>query len=135
MKNLKWNFNEEYDQFEATFNAKLKSISEERFENVNGTPYFVVTADFEGKSITALMYEANYEKGVKIGETYSCRAVYDPEREGEDVLITMSHLTSGERLTASELGLTKDVIESAKNSAKETLKKAKESAEEYAKES
>ena len=115
MKNLNWKKNEEYNQLEATFAAKLKSVGEQELENSNGTPYYVVTGEFDGQTFSAMMYAKNYEHGVEIGETYSCRAVFNPERSEDDVLITMSHLTSGNRLKTSDLGLTQEMIKSLNN--------------------
>lgn len=130
MKNLNWKKNEEYNQFEATFAAKLKSVSEEEFENSNGTRYYVVTGEFEGQTFSAMMYAKNYEHGVEIGETYACRAVFTPDRDSDEVLITMSHLTSGGRLKASDLGLTQEMIDSLNGTTKKS-EQFVDSAKEY----
>jgi len=131
MKNLNWKKNEEYNQLEATFAAKLKSISEEEFylNNANKTPYHVVTGEFDNQTFSALMYSKNYEHGVDIGETYSCRAIFDPERGSDEPLILMSHLTAGERLKISDLGLTEEMIASL--NGKSTEKRFVDSAKEY----
>lgn len=101
---------------EVTFNGKLVSISEQVLQNTNGKNYKVASIDFtdaNGKDqrVSALVFEGNYQHGMKIGETYLARAI---QQEGYDQpLITLSHLQgSGERATFEMFGFS-DVKTSA----------------------
>ena len=104
--NLNWKFNQERNVHEASFAGILKSVSEQTFElnNEKKTKYRIATVELEGKAIQAMMYEKNYAHGVKMGDSYSCRATYDPKWGNNQPLITVSHLPAAQRATLADLG-------------------------------
>jgi len=85
--------NETTGQIELRFNAKLLSISDTTLTNTNGKNYKVATVEFADKDgviqkTSAIVYEGNYKKGMKIGETYMTTA-----RQADDnVYLQISHL-------------------------------------------
>jgi hypothetical protein len=108
---LNWKKDEVTGNLIANFTGKLVSVAENAIENVNGTQYrpCTVTINDAGQktNITGIMYEKNYEHGVDIGDNLLCRASYDPEQEGEDIFVNVSHLKAAERATLSTFGLDK----------------------------
>ena len=104
--NLNWTKNAETGSYEANLSAKLKSVSETVFQSKNDkkTEYRIAIVQLpNGKDVTAMMYEANYRHGVTPGTSYLCKAIYNKEN-GQDVLITVSHLVAGERASIKDLG-------------------------------
>lgn len=101
------------------FTAKLESISENTFENVNGKLYKAVTVSFKDikgnpASATGIIYEGNYKRGVEPGKEYLTVAT----QTEKGVLITMSHLTSAERPTADMFDFSEAEVE-VKSTSKE----------------
>lgn len=97
--NFTYERNPKTGNVEAVFGAKLLSISDEtlKLQNENETLYRPCTVEFEdaeGKTRTtrAIMYEANYQKGVEVNQTYLSRAVNDETRDDNSVLVIVSHL-------------------------------------------
>jgi hypothetical protein len=106
--NLDWKKNEDYGTFEASLTTELVSISDKtfQFDNENKTEYRVCTVKLEdGQQVSAIMYESNFTHGVKEGNSYAARAIFDPSRGTEDVFLTVSHLAAAKRLTIKGLGL------------------------------
>lgn len=112
--NLTWTKNELTGSYEAGFSAKLRSVSDATFQNVNETTYRIANIELPtGKVVSGLMYESNFQHGVQVGNTYLCRAVY--QGEGQNVLITVSHLAAAERATINDFGFElSEVKETAK---------------------
>jgi len=87
------------------FNCELLSVSSELKTNVNGKQYRVGTIRFEdanGKTqqVTAIIYEKNYQRGMKVGENYLATARPD----GQNVFISCSALKYSERANADMFG-------------------------------
>ena len=93
--------NEDNDSYEATFSAKLISVSDKWFQNANGKQYKICNIDLNGKTIIAIMYEKNFNHGVQPGVAYQAKAIYDESR-GKDVLVIVSHLVVGQRATIED---------------------------------
>lgn len=75
------------------FPGKLISISEATLKNTNGKNYKVCEVEFtnvKGEIVkrTALTYEGNYGKGMKIGSEYLCTA----SQTESGIIIQVSHL-------------------------------------------
>jgi len=103
--NLTWKQNEQTGNYEANFSAKLMSVSDRTFisSNEKGTLYRAVTIQLEnGNSYQGIMYEANYQHGVAIGNSYLCKAINSGK--DENVLITVSHLAAAPRATVKDFG-------------------------------
>jgi hypothetical protein len=125
---LNWKENDLTGRMEANFSAKLISVSESTFKNVNETEYRIAGIELEnGNQVQGLMYEKNFEHGVEIGNSYSCRAIYDKENP-ENLLITISHLPSAKRASLEDFGLTIEDVQPADDFAK-VNKKVKEEVE------
>jgi hypothetical protein len=117
---LNWKKSEAVEgRYEANLTAKLLSISNQTFKNVNETEYRIAVIEVEGKSINAIMYEKNFQYGVENGKSYACRASFDSTTGSKDVLITVSHLVAGERVTIDDLGFELPVDEMAEIKAAE----------------
>ena len=95
-------------QIEYQFGAKmLTELSQTTRENSNGKKFKVCTIEFadvngEIQKVAAMVYEGNYSKGLKVGETYLATA-----RKGDDgkAYIQMSHLVySGATATTDMFG-------------------------------
>jgi hypothetical protein len=103
---------------EITFQAKLVSISPDVVGSTpnNNKDYRVGTISFvnakeERVQRTALVFEANFVKGMEIGNEYQTRAII---QEGQaSPLLVMSHLTAGERASFEDFGTS--VAEVTKN--------------------
>jgi len=114
---------------ETTFSAKLLSISDKeiQLQSENKAMARVCSVEFkdvngEAQRSTALMYSSNFKYIKEAGEFqlnevdqswypqeapqhYLATAIDDPSREGDNILITVSHLKSaGERATKSMFG-------------------------------
>jgi len=75
------------------FPGKLISISEATLKNTNGKNYKVCEVEFtnvKGEIVkrSALAYEGNYDKGMKVGNEYLCTA----SQTESGVIIQVSHL-------------------------------------------
>jgi hypothetical protein len=130
------------NNLEAQFSAKLISLSESVQQNSNGTDYRVGTIEFSDvngntQRSSALMYESNfayiqdeYEKNedtkqlecVNGVQTYLCTAINDDSRDGDNVLITVSHLTGAGRATKSMFGFENAKVEAPEVEATEEVK-------------
>ena len=51
--------------------AVLVSVAEKVSTNVNGTPFYNCTIDYNGKQFGAIMYGTVYDKGIAVGSTVS----------------------------------------------------------------
>lgn len=104
---MKFQINEKTNAQEASFGAKLISISEEARQNANGTNYKVVTVEFKDINnevcrTSAMIYENNYKHGLTVGETYLTTATSNDEG---GAYVRMSHLVyGGVRATADMFG-------------------------------
>lgn len=93
----------------GSFSAKLISISEEPVKNSNGTNFKVATGEYVNADAVVerasfQVYEGNYEKGMTIGEKYSCQITIQEGRELPG--LTMSHLVAGGgRATLASFGV------------------------------
>jgi phage tail sheath protein FI len=115
---MNWVKNEDNGSYEATFSGKLISISDKWFQNANGKQYKICNIDLNGKTITAIMHEKNFNYGVQPGVTYQAKAIYDESR-GKDVLVIVSHLVVGQRATIDDFEFespksTEDIFANAK---------------------
>lgn len=111
---LTWKKSELTGSYEANFSAKLRSISDATFQNVNKTVYRIANIELPtGKVVSGLMYESNFQHGVQVGNSYLCKAVY--EGKGDNVLITVSHLAAAERASIGDFGFE---LSEAKETAK-----------------
>jgi hypothetical protein len=103
---MKFEINETTNNQEASFGAKLLSMSEKPLENTNGTIYRIANIEFEdinGKTqkSSAMVYEGNYNYGMEIGKTFLAKATLS---EGQ-VYLTVSHLEfNGTRATVDMFG-------------------------------
>ena len=95
-------------QVEYQFGAKMVSeLSQTTRENSNGKSFKVCTIEFadvngEIQKVAAMVYQGNYSKGLKVGETYLATA-----RKGDNgqAYIQMSHLPyTGATATADMFG-------------------------------
>lgn len=98
----------------ANFPAKVISISKNvlKLKNDNETPYRVATIQFtsnegEIKTVTAIIYEKNFQYGMTEGETYQATVTITAGQPNP--LITVSHLNAGERATFDDFGATAEV--------------------------
>lgn len=111
---FKFTVNPVTNQPETTFNATLVNVSSDIRKNVNETPYRLATISFtnaEGKEkqVTALVYEKNYQHGMKTGQQYLTTA----RITDQGVLIQMSHLQGSERASIDDFGF-EGVVEEVK---------------------
>ena len=91
---------------EFQIEAKMVSpLSETTLTNKNGKNYKLVTVEFADvnsvvQRASAAIYEGNYSKGVKQGETYLCTA-----RKADDgrIYLQMSHLLAGAGFATSDM--------------------------------
>jgi hypothetical protein len=103
---MKFEINEVTNNQEASFGAKLLSMSEKPLENTNGTIYRIANIEFEdinGKTqkSSAMVYEGNYNYGMEIGKTFLAKATLS----GDSVYLTVSHLEyNGTRATVDMFG-------------------------------
>jgi hypothetical protein len=103
---MKFEINETTNNQEASFGAKLLSMSEKPLENTNGTIYRIANIEFEdinGKTqkSSAMVYEGNYNYGMEIGKTFLAKATLS---EGQ-VYLQVSHLEfNGSRATVDMFG-------------------------------
>ena len=91
----------------ATCSGELVSISDAPKENVNKTLFRnasvkVITDDGSTKTFGAIMYESNFLKGVKVGESYLTTIT---QNASGSILLTVSHLTNAGSASASDFGL------------------------------
>ena len=110
--NLNWKKNDLTGNYEANFSAKLMSVSDRVFQSNNekATPYRVATVQLEdGKAVSGIMYDANYQHGVTVGNTYLCRAI--TSGQDDNVLVTVSHLTAAARATTKDFGFSLSKVE------------------------
>lgn len=121
---MKFEINPVTNRPEAKFSAKLITLSAKTLENSKGTNYKVATIEFvddDGvlQRTSGFVFEGNYSKGMKIGETYlATAAIMD---NGQDALIQVSHLiANGERATAAMFGYN-TVAETIVSEAKEAF--------------
>ena len=103
---MKFEINETTNNQEASFGAKLLSMSEKPLENTNGTIYRIANIEFEdinGKTqkSSAMVYEGNYNYGMEIGKTFLAKATLSAGQ----VYLTVSHLEyNGTRATVDMFG-------------------------------
>lgn len=103
---MKFEINEVTNNQEASFGAKLLSMSEKQLENANGTIYRIANIEFEdinGKTqkSSAMVYEGNYNYGMEIGKTFLTKATLS---DGQ-VYLQVSHLEyNGTRATVDMFG-------------------------------
>lgn len=107
MRTFNFQKNEVTDLMQANFTAKLISISNSTKTNSNGKEYRIASikftdADAVEQTITAIMYEKNYSKGVKVGNDYIATVTIMPDNQP---LVTVSHLQGAERATINMFGL------------------------------
>jgi hypothetical protein len=103
---MKFEINETTNNQEASFGAKLISISQKPLENANGTVYRIANIEFDdinGKTqkSSAMVYEGNYNYGMEIGKTFLAKATLSAGQ----VYLTVSHLEfNGNRATVDMFG-------------------------------
>ena len=103
---MKFEINETTNNQEASFGAKLLSMSQKPLENANGTIYRIANIEFEdinGKTqkSSAMVYEGNYNYGMEIGKTFLAKATLS---DGQ-VYLQVSHLEyNGTRATVDMFG-------------------------------
>lgn len=91
---------------EATFGAKLLSISDKTLENSNGKNYKIATVEFKNINdevcrTSAFVYEGNYNYGMEVGQTYLTTAT----KADKGVIVRVSHLIyGGQRATEDMFG-------------------------------
>jgi hypothetical protein len=108
---LKWKKSEQVEgSFEANLAVTLLSVGEKSVENKNGTLFHGCTVKLEdGQTVSAIMYEGNYSKGVEVNTRYLAKAIYNPSIS-EDALIQVSHLIAANRANIATLGFNMDEI-------------------------
>lgn len=119
---LTWVRDEARKQYTANFNALLVSVSagitgtnpETGKERRSGVVEFT---NPEGKIMQApcIIHEANYEKGMKKGNSYLCEAVKSDNRD--TVLIICSHLVGAAPVSAEAFGFVTPVAQKIENPA------------------
>lgn len=103
---MKFEINETTNNQEASFGAKLLSISQKQLENSNGTLYRIANIEFEDingntQKSSAMVYEGNYNYGMEIGKTFLAKATLS----GGQVYLQVSHLEfNGSRATVDMFG-------------------------------
>jgi hypothetical protein len=108
---MKFEINETTNNQEASFGAKLLSISEKSLENSNGTYYRIANIEFEdinGKTqkSSAMVYEKNLAYGMEIGKTFLAKATLS----SGNVYLTVSHLEfNGNRATVDMFGFEQSI--------------------------
>ena len=124
IKIMKFEINETTNNQEASFGAKLLSISEKTLENTNNTRYRIANIEFEdinGKTqkSSAMVYEGHYKHGMEIGQTFLAKATLS----GKDVYITVSHLEyNSTRATVDMFGFETQETEIAATEVKTSTK-------------
>jgi hypothetical protein len=123
---MKFSINEVTGVQQATFSAKLLSISDVTKTNANGKNYKIATIEFndvneEKQRATAICYEGNYSKGMENGKSYLATA----SQTDSGAIIQLSHLQNADAPTASMFGfegaVEGKVIVAAKEEAKQTF--------------
>lgn len=107
MKSFNFQKNEVTGLMQANFTAKLISISNSTKTNTNGKEYRVASIKFVDandveQTISALMYEKNYSKGVEVNNEYLATVTIMPDNQP---LVTVSHLQGAERATINMFGI------------------------------
>jgi hypothetical protein len=95
--------NEVTGKMEVQFQGTLTSVSAETKENSNGKKYHTVGIQFQnakGETLNTvgIMHQANFEKGVTVGEKYLCTG---SKGDNGNLLIQMSHL-QGSTISAED---------------------------------
>lgn len=109
--------------FRGNTNAKLiGQLSDQVFENKNGTKYRLATVEINGKRITAMVYEGNFshpDADFQDGGTYSATVdavIGEDGKPSGDLLVSLSHLAQAGRATIKDLGVvfeTEDELQKA----------------------
>jgi hypothetical protein len=91
----------------ADFSAELVSVAKEPTKNINGVGFYPATISFlnekdETVKRSGLIYEANYNHGMSVGNTYLAKVV---KQQGKLPLIIVSHLDRAGTSTDSDFGL------------------------------
>lgn len=103
---MKFEINEVTNNQEASFGAKLLSMSQKPLENANGTLYRIANIEFEDingntQKSSAMVYEGNYNYGMEIGKTFLAKATLSAGQ----VYLQVSHLEfNGTRATVDMFG-------------------------------
>lgn len=103
---FKFKYNADQGQYEAQFYGTVVSLGEVNQVNSNGTKYAVGAVEFtnaegELKTVSAICFEKNVAKGIKVGTTYLCNVSITDARPDEPI-ISISPLTSAVRATCSD---------------------------------
>jgi len=106
---LTWVRDEARKQYTANFNAKLLSVSSDVTgknpvsgkERRSGVVEFT-NPDGEVMQAPCIIHEANYAKGMKVGNSFLCEAIKSDDRD--TVLITCSHLVGAAPISAAAFG-------------------------------
>ena len=91
---------------ESNFTAEVISIASKSLTNKNGKEYFPCTIKFVDvdaaeQQVSAMIYKANLDKGMEIGNKYRSKVIIMPDG---NPLITVSHLTEAARANANMFG-------------------------------
>ena len=91
----------------ASCSGELVSISETAKPNKNGTMFRnasvkIEVEDGSSKTFGAIMYDKNFQKGVKVGGSYLTTIT---QGASGSILLTVSHLTNAGSASASDFGL------------------------------
>jgi hypothetical protein len=108
MANFTFSYDAERGQKVSQFQAKLLDISAQPVGTFpSGKAYRVGTVQFENFngqtiSVTCIVNEANYAKGMSVGNTYLCSAIL---RDGQtSPLLVCSHLVGAARASMDDFG-------------------------------
>ena len=108
MANFTFSYDAERNQKVAQFQGKLLDISPEPVGQFpSGKYYRVGTVQFENFkgqmiSVTCIINEANYQKGMSAGNTYLCSAIL---KDGQtSPLLVCSHLVGAARASMDDFG-------------------------------
>jgi hypothetical protein len=108
MANFTFSYDAERGQRVSQFQAKLIDVSPETVGQFpSGKYYRVGTVQFENFkgqtiSVTCIINEANYQKGMSAGNTYLCSAIL---KDGQtSPLLVCSHLVGSARASMDDFG-------------------------------
>ena len=81
----------------------LVSCSENVKNNVNGTPFYNCTVEFQGENYSAVMYATVYDRGFTLGSTVNISVKVTNAKTGDVILSVLG--AGAKRATANAFGI------------------------------
>ena len=81
----------------------LVSCSDTVKNNINGTPYYNCTVEYNGEQFSAVMYATVYDRGITVGSTVNFSVKVTNAETGDVILSVLG--TGAKRATANAFGI------------------------------